>query len=187
MVRWAVDMLRAGGCDPVVVVLPPDVDPPEDVRDQGVSFVAGGPSRQESVGNALRLVTSERVVIHDAARPLADVALMARVLEALTDVDGVVPVIPMDETIKRVTGSVAVETVDRTGLWRAQTPSAFNTEVLRKAHEQAARDGFIGTDEGQVVERYGGKVAVVLGSRMNIKLTYPEDIRLVGALLKERR
>jgi 2-C-methyl-D-erythritol 4-phosphate cytidylyltransferase len=112
---------------------------------------------------------------------------MARVLEALDDVDGVIPVIPMDETIKRVTGSVAVETVDRTGLWRAQTPSAFNTEVLRRAHEQAARDGFIGTDEGQVVERYGGKVAVVYGSRMNIKLTYPEDIRLVGALLKERR
>jgi 2-C-methyl-D-erythritol 4-phosphate cytidylyltransferase len=180
-------MLRAGGCDPVVVVLPPDLGPPDDVRDQPLSFVAGGASRQESVGNALRLVTSQRVVVHDAARPLADVALMARVLDALHDVDGVIPVIPMDETIKRVTGGIALETVDRTGLWRAQTPSAFDTDVLRKAHAQAVLDGFIGTDEGQLVERAGGKVAVVYGSRMNIKLTYPEDVRLVGALLRGQR
>lgn len=186
--RWAVDLLCAGGCDPVTVVLPPDVDPPDDVvSERGISFAVGGPTRQESVANALRDVASERVVIHDAARPLAEVSLLHRVLAALQDVDGVIPVVPVDETIKRVTDGRSAATVDRSGLWRAQTPSAFTTEVLRKAHERAREDGFIGTDEAQLVERYGGTVGVVEGSRMNIKVTYPEDVQLVETIMGSRR
>jgi 2-C-methyl-D-erythritol 4-phosphate cytidylyltransferase len=187
LVRRAVDMLRTGGCAPVIVVLSPDLGLPDDlVPDQGVTFVDGGTTRQESVANGLRLVTSPRVVVHDAARPLADSTLLKRVLDALDGVDGVIPAIPMDETIKRVTEGKSVETVDRTGLWRAQTPSAFNTDVLRKAHARAASEGFAGTDEGQLVERYGGAVAIVAGSRRNIKVTYPEDADLVEALLEEQ-
>jgi 2-C-methyl-D-erythritol 4-phosphate cytidylyltransferase len=186
-VRRAVDMLRAGGCDPVIVVLPPDLDAPQDVvSEPGIAFVVGGETRQESVANALRLVTSRRVVVHDAARPLADQSLLERVLAALDGVDGVIPAIPMDETIKRVSEGRSLETVDRSSLWRAQTPSAFRTEALRKAHERAAAEGFVGTDEGQLLERYGGSVAIVQGSRMNIKVTYPEDLGLVQALLKEQ-
>jgi 2-C-methyl-D-erythritol 4-phosphate cytidylyltransferase len=186
LVRWAVDLLRAADCDPVTVVLPPDVDPPDDVADEGLSFEVGGPTRQESVANALHRVASERVVIHDAARPLAKVALLSRVLAALHDVDGVIPVVPIDETIKRVTDGRSVSTVDRSGLWRAQTPSAFTTEVLRKAHDRASEDRFIGTDEAQLVERYGGTVAVVEGSRTNIKVTYPEDVQLVERIMGSR-
>jgi 2-C-methyl-D-erythritol 4-phosphate cytidylyltransferase len=184
LVRRALDVLRAGGCAPVVVVLPKEHDPPEDVADsEVVSFVAGGETRQESVANALRLVTSERVVVHDAVRPLANVALLEKVLEAFEGVDGVTPAIPVDETIKRVVGGFSIETVDRTDLWRAQTPSAFATRVLMEAHDRAASEGFTGTDEGQLVQRYGGKVAIVQGSRMNIKVTYPEDIHLVESIL----
>jgi 2-C-methyl-D-erythritol 4-phosphate cytidylyltransferase len=186
LVRRALDMLRAGACSPVVIVLPEDQGPPDDVADsEVVAFVTGGPTRQESVANALRLVTSERVVIHDAVRPLADVSLLERVLVALKDVDGVTPAVPMDETIKRVEAGFTVETVDRTDLWRAQTPSAFATEMLLDAHHRAANEGFTGTDEGQLVQRYGGKVAIVRGSRMNIKVTYPEDIHLVESILGE--
>jgi 2-C-methyl-D-erythritol 4-phosphate cytidylyltransferase len=188
MLRRAVDMLRAGGCDPVIVVLPPDLPGPDDVvPNDGISFVDGGATRQESVANALRMVTSSRVVVHDAARPLADVSLLNRVLHALEGVDGVIPAIPMDETIKKVADGRSVETVDRAFLWRAQTPSVFRTEVLRKAHERAAGEGFLGTDEGQLVERYGGSVAIVQGSRANIKVTYPEDVDLVEALLAGQR
>jgi 2-C-methyl-D-erythritol 4-phosphate cytidylyltransferase len=187
-VRRAVDMLRAGGCNPVIVALPADLRGPDDVvPEHGISFVEGGATRQESVANALRLVTSSRVVVHDAARPLADVPLLKRVLSALEGVDGVIPAIPMDETIKKVAEGRSVETVDRTSLWRAQTPSAFQTDVLRQGHERAAREGFVGTDEGQLVERYGGAIAIVQGSRMNIKVTYPEDVDLVEALLEEQR
>jgi 2-C-methyl-D-erythritol 4-phosphate cytidylyltransferase len=180
-------MLRTGGCAPVIVVLAPDLGVPDDVvADQGTTFVDGGTTRQESVANGLQLVTSPRVVVHDAARPLADAGLLKRVLDALDGVDGVVPAVPMDETIKRVTEGKSIGTMDRTGLWRAQTPSAFNTHVLRKAHELAASEGFVGTDEGQLVERYGGAVAIVPGSRLNIKVTYPEDVDLVAALLEEQ-
>jgi 2-C-methyl-D-erythritol 4-phosphate cytidylyltransferase len=163
------------------------MDPPDDVVDEGVSFDVGGPTRQESVGNALQHVASERVVIHDAARPLAELSLLHSVLAALQDVDGVIPVVPADETIKRVTEGRSVATVDRNGLWRAQTPSAFITDALRKAHDRAREDGFIGTDEAQLVERYGGRVAVVGGSRMNIKVTYPEDVQLVEMIMGSRR
>jgi 2-C-methyl-D-erythritol 4-phosphate cytidylyltransferase len=188
LVRRAVDMLRAGGCDPVIVVLPPDLQAPDDVvQEDCISFVEGGATRQESVANALRMVTSDRVVVHDAARPLAMVPLLESVLAALEGVDGAIPAIPMDETIKKVTEGRSVETIDRTSLWRAQTPSVFRTEVLRAAHERAADEGFVGTDEGQLVERYGGSVAIVQGSRVNIKVTYPEDVHLVEALLKEQR
>ena len=171
----------------MTVVLPPDADPPDDVVDEGVSFEVGGATRQESVANALHHVASKRVVIHDAARPLAEVSLLHRVLAALQDVDGVIPVVPTDETIKRVTDGRSVATVDRSGLWRAQTPSAYTTDALRKAHERAREDGFIGTDEAQLVERCGGRVAVVEGSRMNIKVTYPEDVQLVETILGSRR
>jgi 2-C-methyl-D-erythritol 4-phosphate cytidylyltransferase len=184
LVRWSLDLLRAGGCDPVIIVLPADVPPPTDVSsDSSVLFSAGGLTRQDSVANGLRLVRSQRVVVHDAARPLADVALLERVLAALDHVDGVTPGVPVDETIKRVGEGFALETVDRTHLWRAQTPSAFVTETLRAAHQRAAEEGFVGTDEGQLVQRYGGRVAIVPGSRMNIKVTYPEDVHLVESLM----
>jgi 2-C-methyl-D-erythritol 4-phosphate cytidylyltransferase len=188
LARRAVDMLRSGGCDPVIVVLPPDFGGPDDVvQDDCISFVEGGATRQESVANALRMVRSDRVVVHDAARPLATVPLLQSVLAALEGVDGVIPAIPMDETIKKVAEGRSVETVDRTSLWRAQTPSVFRTEVLRSAHERAAGEGFVGTDEGQLVERYGGSVAIVQGSRVNIKVTYPEDLHLVEALMAAQR
>jgi 2-C-methyl-D-erythritol 4-phosphate cytidylyltransferase len=188
LIRWALDLLQAGGCSPVLIVLPPDAHPPADVAPTDVvSFIAGGLTRQESVGNALQQVTSERVVVHDAARPLADLPLLEAVLSALRDVDGATPAVPVDETIKRVAEGFAVETVDRSDLWRAQTPSAFQTRVLQSAHRRALEEGFVGTDEGQLVQRYGGRVAIVPGSRVNIKVTYPEDIRLVESMLEQAR
>jgi 2-C-methyl-D-erythritol 4-phosphate cytidylyltransferase len=172
----------------VLVVLPSGAEPPGDVvSNDVVSFIEGGSTRQESVANALELVTSTHVVVHDAARPLADLPLLERVLTGLAGVDGAIPAVPVDETIKRVHGGVAIETVDRTDLWRAQTPSAFDTRVLKASHERAAQDKFVGTDEGQLVQRYGGTVAVVQGSRMNIKVTYPEDIQLVEAIMQGAR
>lgn len=151
-----------------------------------MSFVAGGPTRQESVANALRLVSSDRVVVHDAARPLADASLLERVLAALEGFDGVLPAVPLDETLKKIREDGPLETLDRSGLWRAQTPSAFVTESLRKAHERATSEGFVGTDEAQLLERCGCRVAVVQGSRRNIKVTYPEDFEVVAAILGER-
>jgi 2-C-methyl-D-erythritol 4-phosphate cytidylyltransferase len=182
--RWAVDLLHGAGCRPLVIVLPAGLEPPDDViATDEVLFTTGGSTRQESVSNALTLVRSPRVLVHDAVRPLAEVSLLERVLSRLDGIDGVIPAVPIDETIKRVEEGMAIETVDRTCLWRAQTPSAFLTATLKAAYERARIDGFVGTDEAQLVQRYGGRVAVVPGSRTNIKVTFPEDLSLVESLL----
>lgn len=94
--------------------------------------------------------------------------------------------VPIDETIKRVAGEVVTGTLDRTDLWRAQTPQAFRTDVLRDAHAKATADEVESTDDCQLLENMGRQVAVVMGSRTNIKLTYAEDFVLGEALIEAR-
>jgi 2-C-methyl-D-erythritol 4-phosphate cytidylyltransferase len=94
--------------------------------------------------------------------------------------------LPLDETLKRVDRGAVVETVARSGLWRVQTPQTFLTDALVRAHEAARRDGFVATDDAQLVERYGRGVVVVAGSTTNIKLTYPGDFAIAEALLAMR-
>ena len=183
---WAVDALHQAGCSQVVLVVPEDlvevarVDAPGDVV-----LTAGGPTRQDSVWNGLELVTSELVVVHDAARPMVTPALIRRVVSSLDDsTDAVVAAVPVDETLKRVTaGERVAETVDRSLLWRAQTPAAFRTDALRRAHERAHADRFLGTDESQLIERDGGTIKVVQGTRDNLKVTFPEDFAIAEAML----
>jgi 2-C-methyl-D-erythritol 4-phosphate cytidylyltransferase len=157
---------------------------------EAVVFTPGGQTRQESVSRGLELVRAEGVVVHDAARPFVEAALVRDVIAALQDADAVVAAVPMDETLKRATVDEAPvtvrETVDRSDLWRAQTPAAFKTDVLRAAHERAHDEGFIGTDESSLVERYGGVVRVVLGTRSNLKVTFPEDFAVAEAMMKAR-
>ncbi len=154
-----------------------------DARDELI-VVKGGRTRQESVAAALEHVTSSAVVVHDAVRPLLTVELVRRVLAALQDADGAVAAVPVVETLKRADGRRVQETVARAGLWQAQTPQAFKTEALRAAHGRARRDGFAGTDDAQLIEKYGGSVALVEGSRRNIKITYPEDFVLAEAMMR---
>ncbi len=122
--------------------------------------------------------------MHDGARPFATAELIIKVVDALTDHDGAIAAMPADETLKRVDGDQIVETVDRASLWRAQTPQAFRSEVLRAAHQKAAAEGFIATDDAALLENYGGTVCVIQGTRSNIKLTYPEDFALAEAILR---
>jgi 2-C-methyl-D-erythritol 4-phosphate cytidylyltransferase len=151
---------------------------------EDVVLVAGGESRQQSVHNGLEHVESNRVVVHDAARPFVTVDAVQRVLDALDGADGAVTATPLEETLKRVSGAVVVETVERKGLYRVQTPQAFRTSALKAGHRRARSEGFEGTDDAQLVERYGGLVCVVAGSRTNLKLTFAEDFRLAEAVLR---
>jgi 2-C-methyl-D-erythritol 4-phosphate cytidylyltransferase len=180
------EVLAAAGCSPLVVVVPA-----ESVADTApllgrfeAELVISGPSRQDSVARGIERVRAERVVIHDAARPFVTVADVRRVAEALARVDGAVMAVPLEDTLKRVKDERIVETVDRASLWRAQTPQAFRTEVLRAAHERALREGFEGTDDAQLLERCGAEVAVVPGSRRNLKLTFAEDFSFAEALMQ---
>lgn len=145
-----------------------------------LSVVPGGPTRQASVERALHEVASdiEIVVVHDAVRPFVSRALIDAVLAAARAHGAAICARPIAETVKRVSGEFVVATEDRSGLWAVQTPQAFRAALLREAHEKAARDGVLGTDDAMLVERLGHRVRVVPGHEDNIKITTPADLRL---------
>jgi 2-C-methyl-D-erythritol 4-phosphate cytidylyltransferase len=181
----------ARGCsDGVVVVLPPGgaaewPDTPAAVSAasaSAVSAVDGGATRAESVRAGLAAVPAEAaiVVVHDAARPLADAALYARVVAAVrAGADGAVPAVPVADTLKRVEGDRITATVPRDGLWAVQTPQAFRAAALREAHAA----GGDATDDAALVEQRGGRVVVVPGTARNLKITVADDVEIATALL----
>jgi 2-C-methyl-D-erythritol 4-phosphate cytidylyltransferase len=168
---WSVDDARAT-CDGVVVVVPP-----------GEPGVEGGATRSESVRNGLAHVPddAEVIVVHDAARPAAGVALFRAVIDAVREgADAAIPGIPVTDTVKRVDGSVVVETLDRSTLVAVQTPQAFAAAALRAAHASGAD----ATDDAALVERAGGRVVVVPGRVENRKLTERSDLAALEAALR---
>ncbi|MFN7064951.1 MAG: 2-C-methyl-D-erythritol 4-phosphate cytidylyltransferase [Aquificaceae bacterium] len=165
----------------LLVLSPEDMDRVRLPRE--VKRVKGGRERQDSVFNALLESQGEIVVIHDCARPFASQDLFQKVIQ-LGDYHGKITAIPVRDTIKRVFHGMVVETVDRSGLWLAQTPQAFKRRILLECHFRSREEGFFGTDDAVLLERYGYKVGIVEGSPMNIKITYPEDMLLAEAIGK---
>lgn len=184
MLRWSVDVLVTAGCNPVVVVVPRDWVARVGAELEEAVVVAGGDTRQASVRCGLDAIAADNVLVHDGARPFVTAALVRRVLDGLSSAPACVPALPIDETLKRADGDRVRATVDRTGLLRVQTPQAFRTAVLRSAHERAERDGFIGTDDAQLVERLGETVVVVDGEPANVKLTRAGDFAVAEALAR---
>lgn len=175
--------------DAIVVAAPPGWEEPaillaeELAASKVVACVTGGATRAESVAAALAEVPDEAlvVIVHDAARPLVDPVLVERLLGPLGEgFDGAVPVLPVADTLKRVRDGAVVETVVREGLVAAQTPQCFLAPVLRRAF---ARELAGATDCASLVERVGGRVAVMDGDPRLLKITTPADLALVEALL----
>jgi 2-C-methyl-D-erythritol 4-phosphate cytidylyltransferase len=150
--------------------------------------IVGGDSRQASVRAALAAVSRETSVIlcHDAARPLAGQRLFSAVVGALEGWDGVVPLVPVTDTVKRVSGERVTGTEARSGLGLAQTPQAFLAGVLRDAHARAERDGVELTDDAMALERSGYRVRAVDGEPGNFKITTPQDLARAEAVLAEQ-
>jgi len=139
--------------------------------------VNGGASRQDSARLGLESLTDvapERVLIHDAARPFVNRELVSRVLGALAFSPGAVPALPVGDTLKRVVSEHVKETVDRSGLWRAQTPQGFRYADILEAHRAASGQEL--TDDAAVAEASGLSVAVVEGDERNIKVTTLDDL-----------
>lgn len=151
--------------------------------------VAGGADRQESVWLGLQAVPAgvRWIVVHDAVRPFIGRDLVERLLAAARRWGAATCGLEVRETVKRVKGAMVESTVDRDGLWLVQTPQAFSRDLLWEGHEQARRDGFTGTDDAVLVERVGGRVAMVPGLPQNIKITTPEDLRVARLWLTTRR
>ena len=148
-----------------------------------VSCVTGGATRAESVRAALAEVPEDAavVLVHDAARPLVDEAVLERVLVPLGEGwDGAVPGLPLTDTIKRVRGEAVLETVPRAELVAAQTPQAFVADVLRRAFAGPVDDA---SDCASLVERGGGRVKVVAGDPRLLKVTEDADLARIAAWL----
>lgn len=153
-------------------------------------IVDGGGERQDSVRAALAAVdaASELVLVHDAVRPFLTLEMIARVCEAAAREGGAIIAIPARDTLKDVgDGQVIQRTVDRSRLWQAQTPQTFRRELLQRAHAKAQADGYLGTDEADLVQRLGERVVVVEGSGENIKVTRPEDLIIGEAIWASRQ
>ncbi|WP_174293244.1 bifunctional 2-C-methyl-D-erythritol 4-phosphate cytidylyltransferase/2-C-methyl-D-erythritol 2,4-cyclodiphosphate synthase, partial [Sphingomonas bacterium] len=148
----------------------------------GVTLVAGGVLRRQSVANGLAAAAAAgatRVLIHDAARPFLPAAVIDRVLAALDEHDGATPVLPVADTLAKGDG-VLGDVVPRAGLNRLQTPQGFRLAALQAAHAAWPADEDA-TDDAQMVRRLGGSVGLVQGDAMLDKITYPQDFAAAEA------
>ena len=159
--------------------------------EQLVSVVVGGDTRSASVTNGVRKVAElgfELVAVHDAARPLVTPSDFERVFARAQECGAAIVAVPVTDTLKRVVGDALIETtVDRTGLWAAQTPQAFRTVELLAALEDAVASDVAATDEASLYEALGRPVAVVQGDTTNFKLTWPGDEDLATFLIERWR
>lgn len=145
----------------------------------------GGDSRQQSMRNGLAAADRDAVLVlvHDAARPLPPAAATRECLAAAARTGAALLAVPAPDTLKRVRDGIVTATVDRAGVWLAQTPQVIRRDLLERALAGAAAADFAGTDDVALVERLGEPVAVVPGSPLNLKVTRPEDLPLAAALL----
>jgi 2-C-methyl-D-erythritol 4-phosphate cytidylyltransferase len=151
-----------------------------------------GEARSFSTRNGLLLCQEDPeavVLVHDGSRCLITPDLIERVIDAVhgaSEPDGVIPGLPVSDTIKVAREGTVTETLDRTNLWAIQTPQAFRLGLLRRLHDSSEEFLRAATDDASLVERDGGRVEVIAGEKTNIKLTSPEDLVFAEAILAER-
>ena len=154
-----------------------------------ITFVHGGRERQESGYQGLLAISEEQqdmiVMIHDGARPFVEKSHLHELAQAANKKKAALLAVPVTDTIKRKNGD-KIETLDRSTLWAAQTPQAFNYPLIKKAHEQAIASEYLGTDDVSLVEALGEPVDIVHGTYQNVKLTTQEDIVRAEMILERQ-
>ena len=192
LLRHAAEALqRSGGIAGTLAAIRPEDRSLYDQAMDGLALlapVAGGTERQDSVAAALESLAPlepDAVLIHDGARPLLEPEVTARVIAALSEWDGAIAALPVSDTVKRAGNDCAIaDTLDRSGLWRAQTPQGFRFGPFLKAHR-----GYRGaalSDDAAIAERAGLRVRLVMGSEQNLKVTTEEDLARAERLLLAR-
>jgi 2-C-methyl-D-erythritol 4-phosphate cytidylyltransferase len=163
----------------------------KDLPSHKIQTVEGGEHRQQSVANAMARISAspdDIILVHDAVRPFVTEAIIEEVIRVAQKYGAAIAGVPAVDTVKQVErtsdGALITATVPRERVVMAQTPQGFRYGVLKKAFDEATADGFLGTDEASLVERSGTKVAVVMGSPRNIKITTPADLELAEFYLK---
>lgn len=153
---------------------------------QQVKLVTGGEERQDSVYQGLlSLQSCDYVVIHDGVRCLVTTQLIKNTIKAAQHHGAAIAAAPLQDTIKEsAAGQIVKKTIDRSKLWRIQTPQVFRYEIIMKAYEKAYQTGFYGTDDAILVEKMGQKIKLVMGSYDNFKITTPNDLLVAEQILK---
>ena len=166
----------------------------------------GGEERQDSVYNGLKLLdnTNCLVLIHDGVRPFIEKDLIEKAIKELLTppapesevkggeekfkgFDGVAVGVPLKDTIKEAENGIIKKTLKRDFLWAIQTPQVFSYKNILAAYKRAMKEKFYSTDDAALVEKYGGKIKIVMGSYKNIKITTPEDLAIAEFLLSRRQ
>ena len=150
-------------------------------------LVNGGETRQDSIYNGLNAIDryTDIVVIHDGARPLVEENIIQDSIETAQKYGAAVTAIPIKDTIKKCGKDFIInKTLNREEIWRAQTPQTFKYDLIIQAYHQAYKEKYFATDDAAIVERFGNKVKLILGSEENIKITTPFDIIMVENFLK---
>lgn len=169
------------------------VDPTKEILDRlfpniRTVVVEGGKERQDSIRNAMKMVSGKTglIAVHDAVRPFVDPADIEKCIEKAIQWGGAVLAVPAKDTLKIAgTNQEIVKTPDRNQMWHAQTPQVFWAALLREAYNHADQYEVMGSDDSSLVEKVGGKVVLVEGSAKNFKITFPLDLQIAGWLQKE--
>ena len=192
LLRHAIDALRVHrGVAQLRIVYQPDDQTLYDAATAGLDLltpVAGGATRQESVRlglESLAPLAPDRVLIHDAARPFVEAEIIDQVLAALDGAPGAIPAVKLSDTVKRGADGMVAETVDRSALWRAQTPQGFHYGAILAAHRAAAGRDL--PDDAAVAEAAGLTVRLVAGSEANFKVTTREDFARAEQIIQSRQ
>ena len=202
LVVWALEALES--VDAIEEIIPvlrkEDVERGIEVfRSYNISktkrVAAGGKERQDSVYNGLKLIGDKNciVLIHDGVRPLIEKDLIEKVIKellkggkgGLKSFDGVVLGVPVKDTIKEAESGIIKSTIRRDSLWAIQTPQVFPYKKISAAYKKSIKEGFYSTDDAALMERYGGKIKVIMGSYSNIKITTPDDLIFAEYLISK--
>ena len=194
MLAIALESIAAAGCFDLVVVAAPAsrwdairsfAADPERID---LELVEGGERRQDSVAAALgQCDAQDWITVHDAARPLTPPGVFRAVLDAARADGAAIAGVPCVDTVKQVQHGRVAATLDRSSIIAAQTPQSFSADLLRRAHQNAATRGITASDDAALVEAIGAPVTVVPGDARNFKVTFPQDLVLLRALLEEHR
>jgi len=192
LLLWTLESISASKVDNIIVVAAPkEVNRITNlISEYSIKKVKavgrGGEHRQDSVANAFELLPENTriVAVHDGARPLISVSLINKIIDELGDFDGVVPAVMPTDTIKQTNGHFVAKTLSRQDLRAVQTPQVFKKEPLLNSYAKAKQEGFYGTDDASLLEKYGYKVKITEGSYDNIKVTTPVDLALAEVLIK---
>lgn len=153
-----------------------------------IKLVDGGKQRQDSVFNALKSTENkyDKILIHDAARPLATVKLISESIDASDHFDGVAPALPISDTVKTFKGKKIINTLNRDNLVSVQTPQCFKSSPLLDSYNRAMKENFYSTDDCALLERYGYSIGIIEGEKNNIKITTQDDLAYAEYLFIER-